>query len=92
MTKGGKLIWELFLWLREVMPPTADNTRRQTEWAARFHEMEAAPGGAAPPPEPPDDDAMAQLAEEPEPAGDEVAADPHEHGVPDKPKPARKKR
>jgi len=45
MTKGEKLIWELFLFVRELMPATADNTRRLAEWAAHFHEMEG--GGSA---------------------------------------------
>jgi hypothetical protein len=37
------LVWELFLMLREVMPATEANTKRQHEWAARFHELEMAP-------------------------------------------------
>ena len=40
MTKGEKLIWELFMKLREVIPATPDNTKWATEWAAMFHEME----------------------------------------------------
>ena len=40
MTKGERLIWELFLMVRELMPATAENTRRHNEWAVMFHEME----------------------------------------------------
>ena len=40
MSKGEKLIWELFLFVRELMPVTEDNTRRQNEWATLFHQME----------------------------------------------------
>ena len=36
------LLWELFLFVRELMPPTEANTKRQQEWAARFHELEVA--------------------------------------------------
>ena len=42
MTKGGRLIWELFEMVRELMPLTEANTKRFTEWSARFHEMEGA--------------------------------------------------
>jgi hypothetical protein len=34
------LVWELFLMLREVMPNNEINTKRQHEWAAKFHELE----------------------------------------------------
>ena len=38
MTKQQrKLLWELFLMVREVMPA---NDRRLAEWAQRFHERE----------------------------------------------------
>jgi len=40
MTKGGKLIWELFAMLREVASPSAANSKRQSEWAKAFAEME----------------------------------------------------
>lgn len=40
MTTGEKLLWELFLMVRELMPVTADNTARQNEWARIFHELE----------------------------------------------------
>jgi hypothetical protein len=34
------LVWELFLMVRELMPASEVATRRQQEWAARFHELE----------------------------------------------------
>ena len=43
MTKGEKLIWELFLMLRDLQAKvgvTAADTERQNEWAKVFHEME----------------------------------------------------
>ena len=43
MTKGEKLIWELFLMVKEVnakVGVTAADTERQNEWAKVFHEME----------------------------------------------------
>jgi hypothetical protein len=43
MTKGEKLIWELFLMVKEInakVGVTAADTERQTEWARIFHEME----------------------------------------------------
>jgi hypothetical protein len=43
MTKGERLIWDLFMKFRELMlklDPTADNTEWATRWAAVFHEME----------------------------------------------------
>jgi len=40
MTKGERLIWQLFEMVRELMPVTEVNTRRFTEWAAQFHQME----------------------------------------------------
>jgi hypothetical protein len=36
------LVWELFLMVRELMPASESATRRQQEWAARFHELEVA--------------------------------------------------
>jgi hypothetical protein len=36
------LLWELFLMVRELMPASELATRRQQEWAARFHELEVA--------------------------------------------------
>ena len=36
------LVWELFLFVRELMPPSEGNSKRQQEWAARFHELEVA--------------------------------------------------
>jgi hypothetical protein len=40
MTKGERLIWDLFMKVREVLPATADNSRWATDWAAVFHQME----------------------------------------------------
>jgi hypothetical protein len=40
MTKGERLIWDLFMKVREVLPATADNSKWATEWAAIFHQME----------------------------------------------------
>ena len=40
MTKGERLIWDLFMKLREVLPATPDNSKWATEWAVMFHEME----------------------------------------------------
>jgi hypothetical protein len=34
------LLWDLFLLVRELMPPSEANTRRQQEWAARFHALD----------------------------------------------------
>ena len=39
LSKGEKLIWELFLFVRELVPATEDNTKRLTEWARVFHGM-----------------------------------------------------
>jgi hypothetical protein len=33
----NKLIWQLFEMLREILPPTRENTQRLAEWAQRFH-------------------------------------------------------
>jgi hypothetical protein len=32
----NKLVWQLFEMLREVMPPSAENTKRFAEWAQAF--------------------------------------------------------
>ena len=53
MTKGGRLIWELFEMVRELMPPTAGNAERFQRWSERFHEME---GVESPVPPSADDD------------------------------------
>jgi hypothetical protein len=37
----GRLIWQLFLMVREVLPPTVDNVARMNDWAQHFHELEA---------------------------------------------------
>ena len=74
------LLWELFLMVRELEPPTADHTRRQQEWAARFHELEVLADRHEP----------VDVADHDD---DEPNEDPHEHGVPHRSRvPARKKR
>ena len=40
MTKGERLIWDLFMKVREVLPATPDNSKWATDWAVMFHEME----------------------------------------------------
>jgi hypothetical protein len=42
------LVWELFLMVRELMPASETNSRRQQEWAARFHELEVVAERAEP--------------------------------------------
>ena len=51
MTKGERLIWDLFMKVREVLPATADNSQWATEWAVMFHEMERPAGQEAVAPE-----------------------------------------
>ena len=70
MTKGGRLIWELFEMVRELMPPTAGNAERFQRWSERFHEMEGVEAPAAEP-----------VVEDDEPA-ETTHEDPHEHGLP----------
>ena len=67
MRKSDELIWELFEMVREVMPATAANSERFQRWSGKFHEVEA------------DEDRhqAVDVADH-----DEVAEDPHEHGVP----------
>jgi len=46
MSKGEKLIWELFEMVRELLPINAANTERLTKWAQEFrgmHDPAAAP-------------------------------------------------
>jgi hypothetical protein len=52
MTKGERLIWDLFMKVREVLPATAANATWATMWAAVFHEMEHPPPLEAKSPEP----------------------------------------
>ena len=43
MTKGERLIWELFLMVKDIgakVGVTATDTERWNEWAKVFHEME----------------------------------------------------
>jgi hypothetical protein len=42
MNEKDKLVWELFLLVKELMPVTAENTRRQNDWAMRFNELDVA--------------------------------------------------
>ena len=74
------LVWELFLFVRELMPPSEANSKRQQEWAARFHELEVLADRHEP----------VDVADHDD---DEPNEDPHEHGVPHRSRvPARKKR
>jgi len=75
------LVWELFLFVRELMPPSEANSRRQQEWAARFHELEVLA------------DDRHEVVNTADHDDDEPDEDPHEHGVPHRSRvPARKKR
>ncbi|HKD77905.1 MAG TPA: hypothetical protein VKB76_20530 [Ktedonobacterales bacterium] len=80
MTKGERLIWELFEMVRELMPVTEANTKRFTEWSAKFHEMEVGVSG--------DDAHQAVDTADHDADEDEPGEDPHEHGAP----PRRKRR
>ena len=77
------LLWELFLFVRELMPPSEANTRRQQEWAARFHALDV-------------EDVQHQAVETADHDDDDDDDDddePHAHGVPARPRtPARKRR
>ena len=75
------LLWELFLMVKDLENrtgepgPTATSTKRQQEWAARFHEVRAE-----------NDRHQAVDVADHDDDEDEVAEDPHEHGVPSKPR------
>ena len=43
--KKANLLRELFLMVRELMPPGEASNRRQAEWAAKFREFEEAHDG-----------------------------------------------
>jgi hypothetical protein len=75
------LVWELFLMVRELMPASEAATRRQQEWAARFHELEVVAERVQ----------VVDTADHDDDDDNEPAADPHEHGVPARPR-TRKKR
>jgi hypothetical protein len=75
------LVWELFLMVRELMPASEANFRRQQEWAARFHELEAVA-----------DRAQAVDTADHNDDDDDDDEDPHEHGVPVRARGTRKKR
>ena len=76
-----ELLWELFLMVKDVVNrtgeggPTADGIARQQAWAAKFHE------GAIE-----NDRHQAVDVADHDDDEDEVAEDPHEHGVPSKPR------
>jgi hypothetical protein len=72
------LVWELFLFVRELMPASETATRRQQEWAARFHELEVVAERVQ----------VVDTADHDE----EEPEDPHEHGAPARPKSAKRKR
>lgn len=86
------LLWELFLMVKDLtnkVEPTAENTRKQNEWAMKYRGLPAPDDveaqEATPPPTP-----LAQSAEaEPE---DEPEDDPHEHGTPSRVRSAPGKR
>ena len=80
------LLWELFLMVKDLENrtgepgPTATSTKRQQEWAARFHEVRA-------------ENDRHQAVDVADHDDDEPDEDPHEHGVPHRSRvPARKKR
>jgi hypothetical protein len=68
MKKGEQLIWTLFEMVKELLPVTEANTRRFTEWAEKFHELEHGSD---------DRHQAVDVADH-----DEPAEDPHEHGSP----------
>jgi hypothetical protein len=59
----NKLIWQLFEMIRELLPPSADNTRRLAEWAQQFH-LEAKAEDPEPPFEPDQEHELAELDDE----------------------------
>jgi hypothetical protein len=69
------LLWDLFLMVRELMPPTEATTRRQQEWAARFHSLDVEGVHQA-----------VDTADHDEDDEPDEKQDPHEHGVPHRPK------
>ena len=83
MTVLKDLLWELADRVRvlENREPTAELARRQHDWAARFHELEVEAERHQP----------VDVADHNADDDDEPAADPHEHGVPVRPR-TRKKR
>jgi hypothetical protein len=56
MNEIRDLLWDLFLMVREIEPPSAEHTKRQQEWAARFHELEGPVAAPAAPSADDDDD------------------------------------
>jgi hypothetical protein len=69
-----KLLHELFMWLRELMPPSIDNARRQSAWAAKFRELDY------PDPNVPYTPVEASVVHHE--LDEDNDDDPHEHGVP----------
>jgi len=89
VTKGERLIWELFGMVRELMPVTEGNTKRFQEWSAKFHEMEV---GAAQDLSAKHSDDAHQAVDTADHDADDEDDDPHEHGVPSKPKVGTRKK
>jgi hypothetical protein len=72
-----RLVWDLFIRLRALEPPSAGNTAWQNEWAKRFHELEAEDAGPAPMPTP---EASREPEELAQPDADAVDDDVHDEG------------
>jgi hypothetical protein len=47
----NKLVWQLFEMIRELLPPTADNTKRLAEWAQAYRRALGDPHASAAPEE-----------------------------------------
>jgi hypothetical protein len=88
MSKGERLIWELFEMVRELMPATAANSERFQRWSEKFHELEIG-SGSNDRHEPVD---VADHDADEDEVHEEVHEDPHEHGSPVRPKTQRRKR
>jgi hypothetical protein len=73
------LLWGMFEMVKELMPATADNTKRQQEWAAKFHEA-FAQYNAPPSDDSPGEDHGDESAVDDE---DADAADDHSDDEPD---------
>jgi len=74
----NKLIWQLFEMIRELLPPTADNTKRLAEWAQRYRvefgdpmaeERAVKEEDPEPPFEPEHEAELEELDEDPPPRG-----------------------
>ena len=71
------LVWDLFLKVRELMPASELSTRWQQDWATGFHGLDVAEGRHQ---------AVDTADHDAEADDDEPDADPHEHGVPHRPR------